>query len=147
MTSLPDPSPKLRMVVLFAVADDSVTDTVLQADTAGYLLSSDDPDTLMRTLRQVAAGKAGLDPQLARRVNLRVSDAATPATAPIAHLSPREKEVLRALVDGLSYKMIADQLTISFETVRSHIKRIYEKLHVHNNTEAVAKTLRFGLLT
>ena len=62
-------------------------------------------------------------------------------------LSPREKDVLQCLVDGLSYKMIAEQLGIGFETVRSHIKRIYEKLHVHNNTEAVAKTIRGGWLS
>ena len=56
-------------------------------------------------------------------------------------------DVLRALVDGSSYKMIASDLGIGFETVRSHIKKLYGKLAVHNNTEAVAKTLRFGLLT
>ena len=61
-------------------------------------------------------------------------------------LGAREKDVLQALVDGLSYKMIADRLGISFETVRSHIKNIYEKLHVHNSAEAVAKTLKGRLL-
>ena len=61
-------------------------------------------------------------------------------------LSPRETDVLRELVEGLSYKMIAHKLGISFETVRSHIKRIYEKLGVHNNTEAVALALNERLL-
>ena len=62
-------------------------------------------------------------------------------------LTFREKDVLRALVEGLSYKMIADKLCISFETVRSHIKRIYDKLQVHNSAEAVAKALNGRLLT
>ena len=70
-----------------------------------------------------------------------------PRSRPEDHgLSAREKEVLQCLVDGHSYKMIADHLKISFETVRSHLKHIYEKLQVHNNTEAVAKTLKRGLL-
>ena len=58
----------------------------------------------------------------------------------------RKMEVLQELVAGLSYKMIAEKLHISFETVRSHIKKVYEKLHVHNNAEAVAKTLKGGFL-
>lgn len=62
-------------------------------------------------------------------------------------LSPREHEVLRALVKGLSYKMIAQELEISFETVRSHIKGIYAKLNVNNNTAAVAKAIHFGMAT
>ena len=56
-------------------------------------------------------------------------------------LSPREKDVLSLLVNGLSYKMIADKLDISYETVRSHMKKIYEKLHVASLTEAVAKAI------
>lgn len=68
-----------------------------------------------------------------------------PVATPVTELSPREKEVLNALVEGLRYKMIAHHLSISFETMRTHIKRIYETLAVHNNTEAVAKALRYGL--
>ncbi|MBS1547004.1 MAG: response regulator transcription factor [Bacteroidetes bacterium] len=69
-----------------------------------------------------------------------------PVATPVTELSPREKEVLNALVEGLRYKMIAHHLSISFETMRTHIKRIYETLAVHNNTEAVAKALRNGLV-
>ncbi len=61
-------------------------------------------------------------------------------------LSIREKEVMDLLVDGLSYKMIADKINIGFETVRTHIKNIYDKLHVHTMTEAAAKTIKEGLL-
>ena len=56
-------------------------------------------------------------------------------------MTKREKEVLACMVNGLSYKMIADQLNISYETVRSHIKKIYEKLHVASLTEMVAKAI------
>ena len=64
-----------------------------------------------------------------------------PEKAPDYRLTAREKEVLACVVNGLSYKMIADQLNISYETVRSHIKKIYEKLHVASLTEAVAKAI------
>ena len=61
---------------------------------------------------------------------------------PDYQLTPREKEVLSCIVNGLAYKMIADQLTISYETVRSHVKKIYEKLHVASLTEAVSKAMK-----
>jgi DNA-binding NarL/FixJ family response regulator len=64
-----------------------------------------------------------------------------PEETPDYRLTPREKEVLACIVEGLSYKMIADKLSISYETVRSHIKKIYEKLHVASLTEAVAKAI------
>ena len=69
-----------------------------------------------------------------------------PGEAPDYHLSPREKEVLSCLVNGLSYKMIAADLQISYETVRSHVKKIYEKLHVASLTEVVAKAINQRLV-
>ena len=63
------------------------------------------------------------------------------------HLSPREKEVLSLLVDGLSYKMIAGKLNITYDTVRAHMKKIYEKLHVTSMTEAVAKAINQKLFS
>jgi DNA-binding NarL/FixJ family response regulator len=67
--------------------------------------------------------------------------ACKPAQAPDYQLTPREKEVLACIVNGLAYKMIASELNISYETVRSHVKKIYEKLHVASLTEAVAKAI------
>lgn len=68
-----------------------------------------------------------------------------PGDRPEIDLSPRETAVLRALVSGSSYKMIGHELSISLETVRTHIKRIYTKLCVHNSAQAVSKAIRFGL--
>ncbi|HEX8348680.1 MAG TPA: LuxR C-terminal-related transcriptional regulator, partial [Hymenobacter sp.] len=79
---------------------------------------------------------------------LQLFPRASPATSSdesAATLSPREREILRLLVEGYSYKMIAADRTISIDTVRSHIKKIYEKLHVRSMTEAVSKALRQGL--
>ena len=138
-----------RTVIMFAVMEgQSITADDMRLGTPGLLLSSNDPEVLMAAIRDMGRGIMPSSSEVARRVMLHVTEpqlAHTPAV-PVTELSPREKEVLNALVEGLSYKMIAARLSISFETVRSHIKRIYEKLRVHNNTEAVAKALKIGLV-
>lgn len=137
------------MVIMFAVAEgEGITAENMRSGTPGLLLSSNDPQVLLNAIREMGSGNMPPSGDIAERVLLHVSHPvqAQPPARAVADLSPREKEVLNALVEGLSYKMIAHKLAISFETVRTHIKRIYEKLQVHNNTEAVAKTLRYGLL-
>lgn len=148
-TSSPETSSQPRTVIMFAVMEGhGITASDMRMGTPGLLLSSDDPEVLMATIRNMGRGIMPDSGEIARRVTLHVTEpqlAQAPA-GPVTDLSPREKEVLNALVEGLSYKMIAARLSISFETVRSHIKRIYEKLRVHNNTEAVAKALKIGLV-
>ncbi len=136
-----------RTVIMFAVAEgQGVTPEQMRAGTPGILLSSNDPQVLLSAIREMGKGKMPTDGSIAQRVMLQVTaPALQPAAPPVTELSPREREVLNALVEGLSYKMIAQRLSISFETVRTHMKRIYEKLAVHNNTEAVAKALKYGL--
>ena len=117
------------------------------AGAIGYLLKNTEPESLLRSLREAHLGGTPMTRSIARKVMQHFQRLPAPLPAIEDHgLNPREKDVLQGLVDGLSYKMIADRLSISFETVRSHIKRIYEKLHVHNNAEAVAKTLKGRLL-
>ena len=137
-----------RTVIMFAVAEgQGVTPEQMRTGTPGILLSSNDPQVLLNAIREMGRGNLPGDSSIAQRVMLQVTDPfPQPVATPVTELSPREKEVLNALVEGLSYKMIAHRLRISFETVRTHIKRIYEKLAVHNNTEAVAKALRNGLV-
>lgn len=139
---LPSPITTRRTVVMFAVFDqDEMTDELLWNGAPGYLLHGDDHPAMMEAIAGIGRDGGSLPIELARQVTvLRRTDPGH------SGLSPREKDVLQCLVQGLSYKMIAHQLMISFETVRSHIKRIYEKLQVHNNTEAVAKTIKCGLL-
>ena len=141
--------PDLPVIMLTVFADEDRVYDSLCAGAMGYMLKNDEPDTLLSAINEVYNGGAPMTPSIARKVMMhfqRLPVAPDPADEQDPGLSPREKEVLQCLVDGLSYKMIADQLGISFETVRSHIKHIYEKLHVHNNTEAVAKTIRGGWL-
>jgi DNA-binding NarL/FixJ family response regulator len=138
-------TPDAPTVVMLAVfGQDGLTDDAMRVGTPGYLLQSHDPQMLLAAITEVSRGIAPCSGGIARQVTVHMN-AGHGAPREDAGLSPREKQVLQCLVDGLSYKMIADQLTISFETVRSHIKRIYEKLHVHNNTEAVVKAIKAGL--
>lgn len=133
-----------RMLVVVAVmGNDDLTDEKLNTGTIGYILHGDDPADLMRTVEGLRKGQPP-PTSSARRVTvqLRPECAATKGH----RLSPRELDVLRALVDGLSYKMIAAELRISFETVRSHMKMIYQKMNVNNNTAAVAKAIQNGML-
>ncbi len=136
--------PKQPVVMLAFVDPDEMMDGTSQAGMPAYLLSSDDHGQLIAALDGITTGEWSL-PAMAQRVLMHVR-AHEPAPNDQTRLSSREKDVLRALVDGLSYKMIAHRLGISFETVRSHIKHIYSKLKVSNNTEAVAKALNGRLL-
>jgi DNA-binding NarL/FixJ family response regulator len=107
----------------------------------GYLLKSTPPDELLTAIQDVFRGGSPMTSHIARKVvqSFRQAPASPKATDT---LSPREQEVLELLAKGFLYKEIADQLHISFETVHTYIRRIYEKLQVRSRTEAVAMYLR-----
>jgi len=143
-------------VLMLTVFDDS--DRIfraLQAGADGYLLKRTAPADILAAIREVRTGGAPLTPSVARQVlgffgggaGSRGHHAPVgPAeAADAASLTAREQQVLALLVEGFSYKMIAAELAVGLETVRSHIKRVYEKLHVRSATEAVSKALRQGL--
>jgi DNA-binding NarL/FixJ family response regulator len=118
---------------------------LLKNGATGYLLKSTTPEKLLESVEIIGNGGAVMSPGIAQKVLSFFHQTEAPESTDYK-LSVREKEVLALLVDGLSYKMIADKLNIGFETVRTHIKKIYDKLHVQTMTEAVAKTLKEGLL-
>jgi len=123
--------------------DDRVFDSIC-AGASGYILKNQLNTKLVESLTELQYGGSPMSPSIARKVLSRmqeISHHVRNEAAPDYRLTPREKEVLACIVNGLSYKMIADQLTISYETVRSHVKKIYEKLHVASLTEAVAKAI------
>jgi DNA-binding NarL/FixJ family response regulator len=128
--------------------------TVLQAICAGadgYLLKSARAVEILDQIRSVAAGGAPLTPAVAGtllRIVRRSGDGAATGTPSPARmeLTPREQEVLRALVDGLAYKEVAAHLEIGLGTVQTHVKRIYEKLQVHSVAEAVGRAVREGMV-
>ena len=123
--------------------DDRVFDSIC-AGASGYILKNHLNTKLVDAIRELQFGGSPMSPSIARKVlnkMQQIPNVVKPEEAPNYHLTAREKEVLLCIVNGLAYKMIADQLNISYETVRSHVKKIYEKLHVASLTEAVAKAI------
>jgi DNA-binding NarL/FixJ family response regulator len=114
------------------------------AGASGYLLKKHISTRLFTAMDEVLAGGAPMSPSIARMV---ISSMKTDTTAQKHYpLTPRELDILRSLSKGNSYKLIASEFDISIETVRTHIKKIYDKLHVHSQTEAVAKALKEKLV-
>jgi len=112
----------------------------------GYLLKKTPPLQMLQAIKDAHSGGAPMSPTIAQKV-LGMFRQQSPLTSQEEiKLSAREKEILTHLTNGLSYKMIAESCEISIDTVRFHIKKIYEKLHVHSMTEAVSKALRDKLV-
>ena len=111
----------------------------------GYVLKKTAPAKLLEYIQEAASGGAPMTASIATQV-LKMFSQINPSQNEDYNLSDREKQVLQLLVDGYSYKMIASEMFISIDTVRSHIKKIYEKLHVNSKSEAVAKAFKDKLL-
>lgn len=138
-----DPSPE---VVMFTVhADDGPIFSSLCYGACGYLLKDTPPDRLLAALRDAAAGGAPMSSPVARRVIALFREVAPPPRAE-HDLTPQELRLLGLFAEGYSYQGGADRLGISINTVRSHVRSIYDKLHVHSRSEAVSKALRRGIL-
>ena len=115
----------------------------LKAGASGYILKSTGLPHIIEALKELYRGGSPMSANIARKL-VKVFQQAprTPPSADIDVLSPRETEILQLLAQGLLYKEIADNLSISTSTVRQHIHRIYDKLHVQNRTEAINKVYR-----
>jgi DNA-binding NarL/FixJ family response regulator len=134
-------SPETQIVMFTVYEDTDQIFKALAAGASGYLLKRLTPAKLLQAIREVHEGGSPMSSSIARKVvaSFQMAEAA-PGKHP--HLSPREQTVLDCLAKGLTYKQIADQLGISIDTIRTYLRRIYEKLHVQSRTEAVAKYLR-----
>lgn len=112
----------------------------IKAGASGYLLKSSNAERIIQALKDVMEGGAPMTPSIAARVIRHYQE--QPVIQHVDYgLSEREQQVLSYLVKGMSYKMISDEMNISYNTVNSHIKKIYEKLQVHSVGEAVSKAL------
>ena len=118
--------------------DDDRIFKALQAGANGYLLKKNSLSTLLSAIKEVYAGGAPMSPSIARKVLQSLQNEKNEIPAKY-NLNQKELDILTLLSKGLSYKMTADELFMSIDTVRSCIKKIYEKLHVHSVTEAVHK--------
>ena len=131
----------IQIVMLTVYEDTDKIFKALSAGASGYLLKRSSPARLLEAIKEVHAGGSPMSSSIARKVVASFRKAA-PVVENQIHLSPREQAVLDCLAKGLTYKQIADQLEISIDTIRTYLRRIYEKLHVQSRTEAVAKYLR-----
>jgi DNA-binding NarL/FixJ family response regulator len=125
--------PHIKVLMQTVFDDPNTIFECIRNGASGYVLKQDSPQRLLQAIQDVYDGGAVMNPGIA----LKVLEYFSPNK--IEHtLSKREKDVLELLAQGLSYKMIADKLFLSFNTVNSHVKRIYEKLHVSSLGEAIA---------
>jgi DNA-binding NarL/FixJ family response regulator len=136
--------PSVQILMFTVFDDEEKVFAAIKSGAAGYILKNADPGQLVQAIVEVYYGGAPMTPGIARKV-LQQFQSILPDEKENYHLSNREKEVLKLLVSGLSYKMIASKLNITYDTVRAHMKKIYEKLHVASMTEAVAKALNQNL--
>ena len=126
-------------VIMLTVFDDN--DRIFEAicsGASGYLIKNTPPEKILEAIDDVLNGGAPMTSSVARKV-LQLFPKISAQSDEVNKLGAREQQVLQLLVNGNSYKMIAAEFKISIETVRTHIKRIYEKLQVHSATEAIAK--------
>ena len=137
-------APNLPVLMLTVYDDGEQIFKSLMAGATGYLLKRTPKDKLLDAIREITNGGAPMSRQVARRVVQFFQEMKQLPGRPapeVETLTEREEEVLAHLAKGHAYKEIADLMGISFETVRTHVRTIYEKLHVHSRTEATLKYL------
>jgi len=132
--------PTAHFVMLTVYEDNERLFRSLQAGADGYLLKRTAPAQLVAAIREVHGGGSPMTPQIARRV-VQYFQFSTKAGSELDTLTPREHVFLEHLAQGYRYKEITEKMGISMDTVRSYVRTIYEKLHVHSRTEAVVKYL------
>ena len=133
------PAVKVLMETIFE--DDEKVFATICNGADGYILKNTPPSEILDSIKEVYEGGAPMTPSIASKVLKIVRHKSPTHHENEFNLSEREKEVLKCLVKGMSYKLIADSCFISVETVNGHIKNIYRKLQVHSKSEAVAKAI------
>ncbi len=135
--------PDISTLIQTVFADDDYIFKAICAGASGYILKSTTPDGYLEAIRDVRSGGSPMTPGIARKV-LELFKTNLQPVAPTNeyNLTAQEKKVLQHLVEGMSYKLIAAELCVARDTIKSHIRSIYAKLHVHSGTEAVSLALR-----
>jgi len=133
--------PNLSVLMLTVYDYDTRIFDALCAGACGYLLKKTPPARLLESIKEVVDGGAPMSPEIARRVIALFRDVRPPGEADYL-LTPHETRLLKLLVEGHNYKTAAVELDVSVNTIRFHMRSIYDKLQVHSKSEAVAKALR-----
>jgi DNA-binding NarL/FixJ family response regulator len=134
------PEIKVLMQTIFE-ENEKIFQSILNG-ASGYILKNTPPSRFIESIKETYDGGAPMSPSIATKVLKMFQQANGSAKNESFNLSEREREVLSCLVKGMSYKLIGDACFISVDTVRGHIRNIYEKLHVHSKSEAVAKAIK-----
>ncbi|HTP12843.1 MAG TPA: response regulator transcription factor [Bacteroidota bacterium] len=136
--------PDIQCLMLTVHSDDEKIFQSLRVGAVGYLLKKTPPDALLDAIRDARAGGAPMSTEVARKVLGYFQQQKNDKLS--SSLSKRELEVLQALIDGYTYKAIADKLFVSTNTISFHLRNIYAKMHVRSRAEAVAKAIKSGLI-
>jgi DNA-binding NarL/FixJ family response regulator len=133
--------PELQLLVLTVYDDDDRIFDALCAGACGYLLKRTSSAKLLESLREAATGGAPMSPEVAHRVIKLFREIRPPERADY-ELTPHESRLLKLLVEGHNYTTAAEELGVSYNTVKFHMRHVYAKLQVHSKSEAVAKALK-----
>ena len=145
MRLIKDEHPGTDIIMLTVYNDWQRIFDSLCAGASGYLLKNTPLSEIKKAIESVRAGGAAMSPEIARKVMEYFSPSSrkeAPQKKSDSMLTPKEKELVVGLVDGLSYKMLADRMSVSIDTIRFHIKNIYKKLQVNSKAEVISKSLR-----
>lgn len=145
MPPLRERCPKARILVLSVYDDDERIFAALCAGASGYLLKKTPPVRLLESLKEAVDGGGPMSPEIAHRVITLFKDF-RPRLSVDHDLTPHELRLLQLFAEGYNYKTAAREFNVSVNTISFHMKHIYEKLHVHSKSEAVAKALRAGIV-
>ena len=137
--------PAVVLLMLTVYDDDERIFDALCAGASGYLLKRTSPARLLESLKEAASGGAPMSPEVAIRVITLFREIRPPERADY-DLTPHESRLLKLLVEGHNYTTAAEELSVSYNTVKFHMRHIYEKLQVHSKSEAVAKAMRERLI-
>ncbi|MCE7042043.1 response regulator transcription factor [Dyadobacter sp. CY312] len=138
--------PETKILMQTIHDDDDKIFAAICSGASGYILKNSKPDDYMNAIQEVHAGGSHLSPAIAAKVLKMFQSQFVKEQPNYIDLTPREKEILGCLIKGMSYKLIADKCFISINTVCTHVKHIYEKLHVNSAPEAILKAIELHLI-
>jgi DNA-binding NarL/FixJ family response regulator len=138
------PDLKVMMQTIFE-ENEKIFQSIL-AGASGYILKNTPPSGILDSIKEIYDGGAPMSPSIAVKVLKMLINKPESPKGNSFNLSVREKEILALLVKGMSYQLIAEKCFVSIDTVRTHVKNIYDKLHVHSKTEAVLKAIKGNIV-